>query len=273
MRHKFTQNVSFFHYDDKMRSYRTSLLSLFHLNLIPKKPLLMKGLIASLWLAFLPVLPAGVNSNACDYAGSNISYIRTQTQNAIDAQSLNMVHYYAYKALNAIEKSKKQFSDCGCEYAQQSIEEGENNLRKAIKVTTLLSSRMLLEKAMENAQGSLEALQDHNEIHTSEYGNDMLALNTNDLNKPQKRFQPTQGKKLTSKIDSSLVSFQNSLNKVVLTVECREAQAFVLRIFERCELELLKTNLTEGKRYYNLRTKEIAAKALEDLSVTCEQEP
>ncbi len=232
----------------------------------------MKGLIASLWLAFLPVLPVGVNSNACDYAGSNISYIRTQTQNAIDAQKLNMVHYYAYKALNAIEKSKQQFNDCGCEFAQLSIEEGENNLRKAIKVTSLLSSRILLEKAMENTQGSLEALQDHNEIHTSEYGNDILAFNTNDLKKPQKRFQPTQGKKLTSKIDSSLVSFQNSLNKVVLTVECREAQDFVLRIFERCELELLKTNLTEGKRYYNLRTKEIAAKALEDLSVNCEQE-
>jgi hypothetical protein len=232
----------------------------------------MKGLIASLWLALLPVLPVGVNSNACDYAGSNISYIRTQTQNAIDAQKLNMVHYYAYKALNAIEKSKQQFYDCGCEYAQQSIEEGENNLRKAIKVTSLLSSRMLLEKAMENAKGSLESLQDHHEIHTSEYGNNMLSLNTNDLKKPQKRFQPTQGKKLTSKIDSSLVSFQNSLNKVVLTIECQEAQDYILGIFERCELELLKTNLTEGKRYYNLRTKEIAAKALEGLSDNCPQE-
>jgi len=232
----------------------------------------MKGLIASLWLALLPVLPGGVGSNACDYAGSNISYIRTQTQNALNAQELNMVHYYAYKALNAIEKSKKQFEDCGCEYAQQSIEEGENNLKKAIRVTSLLSSRMLLEKALENTQGSLDALIDHNEIHTSEYGNDILTMNTNDLKEPKKTFQPIQGKKLELKIDSSLVSFQNSLNKVVLTVECTEAQDFVQRIFERCELELLKTNLTEGKRYYNLRTKEIAAKALEELSVNCPQQ-
>ncbi|NNJ89047.1 MAG: hypothetical protein HKP53_06570 [Eudoraea sp.] len=232
----------------------------------------MKGLLAYLWLALLPVLPGEVNSNACTYAGSNISYIRKQTQNAIDAHKLNMVHYYAYKALNAIEKSKKQFKDCGCEYAQLSIEEGENNLKKAVRVTSLLSSRILLEKAMENTQGSLEALQDHDEIHISEYGNDMLAMNTNNLKQPKKSFQPTVGKKLESKIDSSLVSFQNSLNKVVQTVECKEAQDFVLRIFERCELQLLKTNLTEGKRYYNLRTKEIAAKALEDLSNTCLQE-
>lgn len=231
----------------------------------------MKGLIASLWLALLPVLPIGVNSNACDYAGSNISYIKAQTQNALDAQKLNMVHYYAYKALNAIEKSKQQFIDCGCEYAQQSIEAGGNNLRKAIKVSSLLSSRMLLEKAMENTVGSFEALQDHHEIHVSEYGNDMLVLNTNVSKAPQKRFQPTQGKNLESKIDSSLVNFQNSLNKVVLTVECEEAQDFVQRIFERCELELLKTNLTEGKRYYNLKTKEIAANALEDLENTCPQ--
>lgn len=229
----------------------------------------MKGLITYLWLALLPVLPGRVTSNACDYAGSNISYIRTQTQNAIEAQKLNMVHYFAYKALNAIEKSKKQFKDCGCEYAQLSIEEGESNLKKAIRVSSILSSRILLEKAMENAQGSLEALQDHNEIHTSEYGNDMLALNTNDLKEPKKPFLPTQGKELKSRIDSSLVKFQNSLNKVVLTVECKEAQDYVQRIFERCELELLKTNLTEGKRYYNLRTKEIAAKALEELSINC----
>ncbi len=231
----------------------------------------MKGLIASIWLTLLPVLTAMAGYNACDYAGSNISYIRTQTQNALQAQKLNMVHYYAYKALNAIEKSKKQFNDCGCEYAQQSIEEGENNLKKAIRVTTLQSSRIFLEKAMENAQGSLEALQDHNELHNSEYGNDILALNTNDLKKPAKSFQPIQGKILESKIDSSLVSFQNSLNKVVLTVECDKAQDFVQRIFERCELELLKTNLTEGKRYYNLKTKEIAANAMEELSANCAQ--
>lgn len=232
----------------------------------------MKGLIASFWLALLPVLPIGVNSNACDYAGSNISYIKAQTQNALDAQKLNMVHYYAYKALNAIEKSKQQFVDCGCEYAQQSIEASGNNLRKAIKVSSLLSSRMLLEKAMENTVGSFEALQVHHEIHVSEYGNDMLVLNTNVSKAPQKRFQPTQGKNLETKIDSSLVSFQNSLNKVVLTVECKEAQDFVQRIFKRCELELLKTNLTEGKRYYNLKTKEIAANALDDLENTCPQE-
>jgi uncharacterized Fe-S cluster-containing radical SAM superfamily enzyme len=100
----------------------------------------------------------------------------------------------------------------------------------------------------------------------------MLVLNTNVSKAAQKRFQPTQGKNLESKIDSSLVSFQNSLNKVVLTVECEEAQDFVQRIFERCELELLKTNLTEGKRYYNLKTKEIAANALQDLENTCTQE-
>ncbi|MGB5377331.1 hypothetical protein [Muriicola sp.] len=230
----------------------------------------MKGLITYLWLSFSPLPAALVIPNACDYAGSNISYIRTQTQKALQAQKLNMVHYYAYKALNAIDKSKQQFKDCGCEYAQQSIEEGENNLKKAIKVTSLLSSRMLLEKALEDTQGSLEALQDHTEIHLSEYGNNMLAMNTADAaTEPSPKFQPTIGKKLEARIDSSLLSFQNSLSKVVRTVECEEAQVFVMTIFERCELELLKENLTEGKRYYNLRTKEIAGKALQELTKNC----
>jgi hypothetical protein len=229
----------------------------------------MKALNPLLWLTLFPILPGTGNSKACDYAGSNISYIKTHTQKAIDADKLNMVHYYAYKALNAIDKSKTQFEDCGCEYAQQSIEEGKNYLKKAIKATTLLSSRMLLEKSLENTLGSEEALQDHTEIHTSEYGNDVLAVNTVDENPAASKFKPIEGKALEEKIDASLLRFENSIKKVIETVECEEARDYALRIYEHCELELLKINLTAGKRYYNLRTKEIAAKALVDLNDRC----
>ncbi|MGB5357184.1 MAG: hypothetical protein WBN11_10875, partial [Eudoraea sp.] len=55
-----------------------------------------------------------INDKACDYAASNIEFIRTQTVLAIKAKEVKTSRYYAYKALNAIEKSKIQLTECGC---------------------------------------------------------------------------------------------------------------------------------------------------------------
>ena len=78
-----------------------------------------------------------------------------------------------------------------------------------------------------------------------------------------------EGKALQSKIDQSLVKFQNSLEKVVTSVPCGEAHDFADRIYKNCENQLLNPNLSEGKTYYNFRVKQIVAKALEELG-NCE---
>lgn len=225
----------------------------------------MKGLITYICLSLLFFSFTNPTSTACDYAGSNISYVQTQTQKAIEAEKINISHYFAYKALNAIEKSKEQFEACGCEHAEKSISESLSNLKKATKVTSITSTRILLVRALENTQGSLEALREHEETHTSDYANDVLTMNTVDVRSKKPVRKPTDIKVLERKIDSSLISFQKSLKKVVQTVNCKEAHAYALKIYEHCELELLKPNLTQGKRYYNLRTKEITALALEEL--------
>ncbi|MBT8280517.1 MAG: hypothetical protein KJO16_02995 [Muriicola sp.] len=229
----------------------------------------MKGLIIYLWLSIFPFLPGTEVSNACEYAGSNLSYIKSNTEKAINADKIKMIHYYAYKALSAIDKSNQQFEDCGCEYAQQSIEGSKEYLKKAIKASTILSARMLLEKALEHARGSEEALEDHAEIHSSEYGTDLLAVNTKESAEKRNYAKPIGGKDLEDRIDASLISFEVSLQKVINTLPCQEANAYVTQVFERCELQLLKNDLTEGKRYYNLRTKEIAKSALVELSNRC----
>ncbi len=221
-----------------------------------------------LWLALLPFPMGTGSSNACEFAGSNISYIRSNTQKAMEADKMNMVHYYAYKALSAIDKSKDQFKACGCEYAQIGIEESERYLKKAIKAASILGARMLLEKSLDHAQGSLEALEDHPEIHTSEYGND-LSVNTQEEMVKVQSFRPISGKELEKKVESSLENFSISLEKVISTLPCEEAEDYVLGVFKRCELELLKPGLTEGKRYYNLKTKNMAARALEILGERC----
>lgn len=205
------------------------------------------------------------DSTACEYAGSNIGYVKTQTQKALDADDINTSRYYAYKALNAIEKSRKQFEDCGCDPAVQSIYEGLSNLKLATRVASLGGTKILLRRALENALMSLEELEEHDEQHQSKYSNNLLVLNTTKSELKQLARKQPQGILLEQKIDKALVNFENSLHKVVISVECKEAYDFATKIYRHCEQQLLKPDLTEAKKYYNLRTKEITAAALLEL--------
>lgn len=225
----------------------------------------MKVLPAMLLFLMLFSLSSFDLSKACDYAGSNIGYIKSQTEQALAAEDINTSRYFAYKALNAIEKSRTQIEACGCDYAKESIYEGLDNLKKATRVASLNSVKILLTRALDNSMGSLEAIRDHDDHVGSMYANDMLAMNTKTAEKEKLTMVMPVGKDLERKIDLSLVNYQNSLNEVVNSVECKEAYEFASKIYAHCEQELLKPQLTEAKKYYNLRTKQITAIALDKL--------
>lgn len=198
----------------------------------------------------------------CEYAGSNIGFAKSQTETAIAKDDINKARFFAYKALNAIEKSKNQLAICGCEYAEIDLEEGLRNLKLAIKATSLGATRMLLERSLEHTLNGLEALDAH-DLHQSKYGNEVLALNTIIPTKNAATLLKEQDvTSLNEKIDFSLKKYKASLQKIVESVNCKEARAFAKNIFDNCEKELLKSNLSEGKKYYNLRTKEITTDAL-----------
>lgn len=202
---------------------------------------------------------------ACEYAGSNINYVKTQTEKAIAVDDINQARYFAYKALNAIEKSKSQLKECGCEYAAESIAEGLSNLKLATIATSLNSTRILLKRALENTLGGLESLEEH-ELHNSKYGSNLLAMNTI-VAKKEKTSMKKPGKiEFERKIDLALEKYRESLNKIVNTVDCKEARAFAENIYSHCEQQLLLPNLSEGKKYYNLKTKDITAAALQKLN-------
>lgn len=213
-------------------------------------------------VAVAMVLFSSFSSNLeCEYAGSNIGYAKTLTEKAIQIDDINQARYFAYKALSAIEKSKKQLTVCGCKYAVEGMEESLSSLKLATKATTLNGTHVLLTRSLEHTKGGLEALEEH-DLHESKYASDVLALNTKDAAEKNASLKETSVKTLTEKIDISLENYRNSLNKVVETVDCHEAKAFAQRVFDNCEQELLKENLSEGKKYYNLKTKEITAEAL-----------
>lgn len=225
----------------------------------------MKVLCAILMFLVLFSMSSFDMSKACEYAGSNIGYIKSQTERALAAEDINTSRFFAYKALNAIEKSKEQIEACGCDYAKESIYEGLDNLKKATRVSSLNGAKILLTRALDNSAGSLEAIRDHDEHLGSLYANDMLVMNTKTAEKEKLSMIMPVGKELERKIDQSLVNYQNSLDEVVNSVECKEAYEFASKIYEHCEKELLKPGLTEAKKYYNLRTKQITEIALDKL--------
>ncbi|MGB5203885.1 hypothetical protein [Eudoraea sp.] len=225
----------------------------------------MKVLCAILMFLVLFSMSSFDMTKACEYAGSNIGYIKSQTERALAAEDLNSSRFFAYKALNAIEKSKEQIEACGCDYAKESIYEGLDNLKMATRVSSLNSAKILLTRALDNSLGSLEAIKEHDEHRESLYDNDMLVMNTKTAEKEKLSMIMPVGKELERKIDLSLVNYQNSLNEVVNSVECKEAYEFASKIYTHCEQELLKPKLTEAKKYYNLRTKQITALALDKL--------
>ncbi len=207
------------------------------------------------------------SDKACDYAGSNIGFVKSETEKAIAAEELNQSRYHAYKALNAIEKSKQQLEECGCEYAYKSILESLDNLKKATRVSSLLGTRILLERSLEDTLASLEALEQH-ELHESPYASDVLAMNTKSSEESKLRSIQPKGPALEKKIDEFLEDYRQSLDHMIRSVNCKEAYDYARKVYEHCEQQLLSGKLTEAKKYYNLKTQEITAEALEELG-TC----
>lgn len=200
----------------------------------------------------------------CEHAGSNIDFAKLQTQKALDIKDINKARYYAYKALNAIEKTRKQLAQCGCEYAEKGIEEAISDLKNAIKAESVNASHILFERSLQHIVGTLESLAEHH-IHHSSYADDVLALNTADAEYRNTLVKSSGPMTMTEKIDVSLEKYKVSLTKMVHTVDCEEAKAFAQGVYDHCQAELLRENLSEGKKYYNIRTKEITMEALRQL--------
>lgn len=212
-------------------------------------------------LAF--VLFSSFTSNMdCKYASSNIGFAKIETEKALRNNDINQLRYHVYKALNAIENSKKQLSHCDCQYADKALEQGISDLKKATKASSLSASKILLQRALEYAESTLESLHEHH-LHKSNYSDEVLALNTHDAEEQNAKIISSGIETLEDKIDISLEKYRKSIFKIVETVNCKDAKAFALGIYEQCEQQLLRPNLSEGKKYYNLRTKEITEQALQ----------
>lgn len=194
-----------------------------------------------------------------------MSYAQTQTQKALDNNDINKARFFTYQAIKSIQASNGNFADCGCDDAKVSISESLLHLKAATRATSLNGSRILLQEALQHIMDVLDALSQH-EMHDSILSSKELALNTTIGTEHRVTVRNIDEIELHKRIDTSLLKYKASLNTAVDSLNCSDAKAFADRIFQHCEQQLLKTNLSEAKKYYNLKTKEITAEALNRMS-------
>ncbi|WP_139063767.1 hypothetical protein [Flagellimonas eckloniae] len=210
----------------------------------------------------LLILSSFISRSACEYANSNIEYIKNQMQEAVVANDFEMSKYYAYKAINGIEKTRLNFIDCGCQGTIESLEKALYYLKKGAKEPTLKDAKKYLHIALESTTIGINVLKEFEQDFSSPYGNNVLVLNTKDALEHQTDDPMPHGEHLRTHVHNCLLGFESSLDKVVNEVPCKEAQAFISKIHEEARLKLMNVGLSEPKKQYHQRVKTIAEDAL-----------
>lgn len=204
-------------------------------------------------------------TNACEYANSNMEYIKDQTETAISATELQIAKYYAYKAINGIEKTRSNFDACGCQEAITSLDNVLNHLKEATKADTHSTSKHALEKALRNTQKGIKELQDFGLSVNDVYGDNMLVLNTKEVLDAQGGILLPENKLLEQQIHNGLKDFEISIANIVNQLECDEARKFIKKTYDNASITLLNTDLTKPKKIYHQRVKTITKNALAQL--------
>lgn len=107
-------------------------------------------------LAF--VLSSFFVSAECDNTYSSASYALNHTKKSMSAKNFDHQKYYAYKALEALEKAKKLIESCGCNKAIDPILNGIDNLEKAADPKDFDMGRYYTKKAFGDIKDLIEEL-------------------------------------------------------------------------------------------------------------------
>lgn len=211
--------------------------------------------IIGLWTMTASALP-----DACGYANSNLQYIKGHIKKAFEAQELNLSRYNAYKALNGIEKTRGNLEDCGCKGSLDHMEKALAQLKAATRKESLGESKALLGDALRNTLIAIEFLRDFNWENSGPQGRELLESGPS--KKSEDWLYRTPEAKIREQVEESLAEFENSIQKVIDQVECREAHRFLSKIHEESRRTLLNTELSKYKKQYHLRVDSLVMDAL-----------
>ncbi len=230
----------------------------------------MKKFYVLLTLLAFSLFSSFTTTDACNYALSNIGFVQSQTENALTENNINKARFFIYKAIKGIQNTATKFNECGCVDAEVSMEESLINLKAAVRSTSLNGTKILLNEALQHITDTYDALEQH-DMHDTAFNSKDFAMNNAVEAENKLEGLTTTKTDMQLRIDKALLNYESSLQTVVESVSCSEARNYAIKIYEQCEQQLLKQNLSEGKKYYNLRTKEITAAALQALEGCVEQ--
>ncbi|MEP0134255.1 MAG: hypothetical protein ABJJ25_08500 [Eudoraea sp.] len=116
-------------------------------------------------------------SAKCDNTYSSASYALNHTKKSISSKNFDHQKYYAYKALEALEKVKNQIAVCGCDNAMDPILDGIENLEKAADPKDFEMGRYYTKKAFGDIQNLISQLDIYTQgfeqtIHTVDVSTD-----------------------------------------------------------------------------------------------------
>jgi len=97
-------------------------------------------------------------STKCDNTYSSASYALNHAKKSFSSKNFDHQKYYAYKALEALEKVKNQITVCGCDKAMDPILDGIENLEKASDPKDFKMGRYYTKKAFGDIQDLINQL-------------------------------------------------------------------------------------------------------------------
>jgi len=97
-------------------------------------------------------------STKCDNTYSSASYALNHAKKSFSSKNFDHQKYYAYKALEALEKVKNQIEVCGCNKAMDPILDGIENLEKASDPKDFKMGRYYTKKAFGDIQNLISEL-------------------------------------------------------------------------------------------------------------------
>jgi hypothetical protein len=109
-------------------------------------------------LSFTFILTTLWVSAKCDNTYTSASYALNHAKKSISSKNLDHQKYYAYKALEALEKARKLIEICGCDKAVDPILDGIENLEKASDPKDFEMGRYYTKKAFGDIQNLINQL-------------------------------------------------------------------------------------------------------------------
>ena len=173
----------------------------------------MKPLRSLIALAGWFLLLSATPEEACSNAEDMIRFVEKQTAQALEQDDMDLTRYHAFKALNAIERTRNQLQACGCEYTRKNLIESLENLKLATRVTTLEGTRIPLSRALDYIHAGKEALRDHDNTHERPFGQQLMASEGGMPSQTQAKRLIEEEKALEAKIEDALINYQHSLNE------------------------------------------------------------